>query len=147
VSCAEADEAGFQNIIWVRPAVGLGNRTFRATSRLVELYPIHEAFDVMEVLVRQDIGELCEGLRAVALGDRTGQARSLSEEESSQACVLFRRHPAATAWCPVRALPGCPRRANLGTGRKGFRWREGLTLRLSGGRKPKAEGHPPAGAG
>jgi hypothetical protein len=98
----------------------IGNRTHRATSRLIELYPIHEAFDVMEVLACRDIGELCEDLRAVALGDRMGQGRSLSEEESSQACVPFRRRPAATAWCPVRALPGSPRRANLGTGRKEY---------------------------
>ena len=59
----------------------------------------------MEILARQDIGELCEDLRAVALGDRMGQGRSLSEEESSQACVPFSRHPAATSW--VRFEP-CP---------------------------------------
>lgn len=53
-------------------------RTFRATSRLIELYPIHEAFDVMEGLARQDIGELCGGLQAVALGRSNGAGESIS---------------------------------------------------------------------
>jgi len=98
----------------------------------------------MEVLACQDIGELCEDLRAAALRDRMGQGRALalSEGEVSGASAAFRRHPAATALCPVRALPGSPRRANVGTGWKGFLWREGLANVaahpqpcLSGGRR------------